>query len=97
MPAYHSKSGSLVGRVTVNAVVLRDLKECIALTLNPDINDGKNGAIAQSVCQGTRSQSSAGIRAISSVGSEHLPYKQGVIGSTPISPTNGLVGPVNSY
>ena len=27
------------------------------------------------------------VRAISSVGSEHLPYKQGVIGSTPVSPT----------
>ena len=27
------------------------------------------------------------IRVISSVGLEHLPYKQGVIGSSPISPT----------
>ena len=26
-------------------------------------------------------------RAISSVGSEHLPYKQGVTGSNPVSPT----------
>lgn len=26
-------------------------------------------------------------RAISSVGSEHLPYKQGVVGSIPTSPT----------
>ena len=26
-------------------------------------------------------------RAISSVGSEHLPYKQGVVGSNPTSPT----------
>lgn len=42
------------------AVVLRDLKERIALTLNPDINDGMNGAIAQSVHRGARSQSSAG-------------------------------------
>ena len=28
------------------------------------------------------------LRAISSVGLEHLPYKQGVNGSTPLSPTN---------
>ncbi len=27
------------------------------------------------------------IRAISSAGSEHLPYKQGVTGSNPVSPT----------
>ncbi len=27
------------------------------------------------------------VREFSSVGSEHLPYKQGVIGSTPITPT----------
>ena len=27
------------------------------------------------------------LRAISSVGSEHLPYKQGVTGSSPVSPT----------
>jgi len=29
-----------------------------------------------------------GERAISSVGLEHLPYKQGVVGSNPTSPTN---------
>ena len=29
-------------------------------------------------------------RAISSAGSEHLPYKQGVNGSNPLSPTNTL-------
>ncbi len=28
------------------------------------------------------------IRALSSVGSEHLPYKQGVTGSNPVGPTN---------
>ncbi len=28
-------------------------------------------------------------REISSAGSEHLPYKQGVTGSNPVSPTNG--------
>ena len=28
------------------------------------------------------------IREISSAGSEHLPYKQGVTGSNPVSPTN---------
>ena len=27
------------------------------------------------------------MRAISSAGSEHLPYKQGVTGSNPVSPT----------
>ena len=78
----------ITGRpLPVNAVVLRDLKERIALTLNPDINDGMNGAITQSVHQGARSQLSAGNRAISSVGSEHLPYKQGVGGPNPSSPT----------
>ena len=30
-------------------------------------------------------------RAISSVGSEHLPYKQGVTGSNPVSPTKYLL------
>jgi hypothetical protein len=34
-----------------------------------------------------------GERAISSVGLEHLPYKQGVVGSNPTSPTNGSRGP----
>ena len=28
------------------------------------------------------------LRALSSVGSEHLPYKQGVAGSNPAGPTN---------
>jgi hypothetical protein len=31
-------------------------------------------------------------RAISSVGLEHLPYKQGVVGSNPTSPTGCLKG-----
>ena len=49
-----------------------------------------NGAIAQSVHRGARSQSSAGNRAISAVGSERLPYKQKVAGSNPASPTNNF-------
>ena len=31
------------------------------------------------------------MRAISSAGSEHLPYKQGVTGSNPVSPTQSLM------
>ncbi len=30
------------------------------------------------------------VRALSSAGSEHLPYKQGVTGSNPVSPTKSL-------
>ncbi len=39
------------------------------------------------VCREGRRTTEIEIRAISSVGSEHLPYKQGVVGSIPTSPT----------